>query len=70
MQVLPLRVLVLEDHLFQQAIAVNLLKQLGCQEVFSASNGLEALDVLQRSGPVDIALCDLSMEGMDGLEFL
>lgn len=26
--------------------------------------------MLQRSGPVDIALCDLSMEGMDGLEFL
>lgn len=70
MSVLPLRVLVLEDHLFQQAIAVSLLKQLGCQDVFSASNGLEALDVLQRNGPVDIALCDLSMEGMDGLEFL
>ncbi|WP_248133416.1 EAL domain-containing protein, partial [Pseudomonas sp. B329] len=70
MQVLPLRVLVLEDHLFQQTVAVNLLKKLGCQDVFSASNGTRALEVLQRVGPVDIVLCDLRMEGMDGLEFL
>ncbi|AIS11548.1 signal peptide protein [Pseudomonas chlororaphis subsp. aurantiaca] len=70
MQVLPLRVLVLEDHLFQQTVAVNMLRQIGCREVFSASNGMQALEVLQRVGPVDIALCDLRMEGMDGLEFL
>ncbi|CRM80243.1 EAL domain-containing response regulator [Pseudomonas sp. 25 R 14] len=70
MQVLPLRVLVLEDHLFQQTVAVNLLKKLGCQDVFSASNGTQALETLQRVGPVDIVVCDLRMEGMDGLEFL
>ncbi|HBO5669964.1 TPA: EAL domain-containing response regulator [Pseudomonas aeruginosa] len=70
MQVLPLRVLVLEDHLFQQAVAVSMLRQIGCHEVFSASNGTQALEVLQRVGSVDIALCDLNMEGMDGLEFL
>ncbi|NCE93595.1 EAL domain-containing protein [Pseudomonas sp. L13] len=70
MQVLPLRVLVLEDHLFQQTVAVNLLKKLGCQAVFSASNGTQALETLQRVGAVDIVLCDLRMEGMDGLEFL
>ncbi|RMT58537.1 hypothetical protein ALP29_03795 [Pseudomonas syringae pv. avii] len=70
MQVLPLRVLVLEDHLFQQTVAVNLLRKLGCQDVFSASNGTQALETLQRVGPVDIVVCDLRMEGMDGLEFL
>lgn len=70
MQILPLRVLVLEDHRFQQVIAVNLLKRLGCAQVFSASSGTEALETLERVGPVDIALCDLRMEGMDGLEFL
>ena len=70
MTVSPLRVIVLEDHSFQRAIAVSMLQQLGCTEVFQAADGAEALAVLARVGPVDIALCDLRMEGMDGLEFL
>ncbi|NMX94848.1 MULTISPECIES: EAL domain-containing response regulator [unclassified Pseudomonas] len=65
-----LRVLVLEDHLFQRSVAVNLLKQLGCGEVLEASNGTEALAVLQGVGSVDVVVCDLQMEGMDGLEFI
>ncbi|WLI10904.1 EAL domain-containing response regulator [Pseudomonas sp. FP603] len=70
MSCLPLRVLVLEDHAFQRSVAVNMLRALGCREVFEASDGAQALAVLQAQGPVDIALCDLQMEGMDGLEFL
>ncbi|MFK3605290.1 hypothetical protein A7D21_13555 [Pseudomonas sp. AP19] len=65
-----LRVLVLEDHLFQRSVAVNLLKQLGCGEVLEAGNGTEALSVLQGAGSVDVVVCDLQMEGMDGLEFI
>lgn len=67
---LPLRVLVLEDHAFQRSVAVNMLRSLGCHEVFEASDGAQALELLARVGTVDIALCDLQMEGMDGLEFL
>ncbi|MDR6165556.1 EAL domain-containing response regulator [Pseudomonas fluorescens] len=66
----PLRLIVLEDHAFQRAIAVNMLRQSGYVEVFSAADGNEALAVLEKVGPVDIALCDLRMEGMDGLEFI
>jgi EAL domain-containing protein (putative c-di-GMP-specific phosphodiesterase class I)/FixJ family two-component response regulator len=65
-----LRILVLEDHAFQRAVAVSLLQRLGCHEVFTAADGHEALVVLQAVGPVDIAVCDLSMEGMDGVQFL
>ncbi|WP_258451971.1 EAL domain-containing response regulator [Pseudomonas sp. S11A4] len=67
---LPLRVLVLEDHPFQRSVAVNMLRGLGCREVFEASDGAQALTVLDTVGTVDVALCDLQMEGMDGLEFL
>jgi len=67
---LPLRVLVLEDHPFQRSVAVSRLKTLGCHDVFAAADGAEALRVLDDVGPVDIALCDLQMDGMDGLEFL
>ncbi|MFG6206665.1 EAL domain-containing response regulator [Pseudomonas retamae] len=67
---LPLRVLVLEDHPFQRSVAVNMLRGLGCREVFEASDGAQALTVLDTVGTVDVAVCDLQMEGMDGLEFL
>ncbi|CAI8856135.1 EAL domain-containing protein [Pseudomonas chlororaphis] len=70
MPVSTLRVIVLEDHSFQRAIAVSMLQQLGCTEVFQAADGAQALAVLDEVGPVDIALCDLRMDGMDGLEFL
>ncbi|WP_073523174.1 EAL domain-containing response regulator [Pseudomonas fluorescens] len=70
MPVSSLRVIVLEDHSFQRTIAVSMLQQLGCTAVFQAADGVEALAVLNKVGPVDIALCDLRMDGMDGLEFL
>ncbi|MBC2381369.1 EAL domain-containing response regulator [Pseudomonas sp. WS 5106] len=70
MSFLSLRVLVLEDHLFQRSVAVSLLKQLGCGEVLEAANGEDALAALQRAGYVDVVVCDLQMDGMDGLEFI
>lgn len=65
-----MRVLILENQSFQRAIAVKILDQLGCREVFEASGGSEALALLERVGPVDVAVCDVRMEGMDGLEFV
>ncbi|MBB5191843.1 EAL domain-containing protein (putative c-di-GMP-specific phosphodiesterase class I) [Silvimonas terrae] len=63
-------VLVLEDHPFQRAIAVNSLAQIGVARVFSAADGEAALARLVECGGVDIVLCDLRMSGMDGLGFL
>jgi len=65
-----LRVLILENQSFQRAIAVKILGQLGCREVFEASGGSEAINLLERIGPVDVVVCDVRMEGMDGLEFI
>ena len=65
-----LRILILEDDSFQRAVAVSMFRSLGCHEVYEASDGSEALAVLQQVGVVDIAVCDLQMEGMDGLAFL
>ncbi len=67
---LALRVLVLEDHAFQRSIAVRMLEQLGCAAVYEAADGEQALALLKKFGPVDIALCDLQMDGMDGVEFI
>lgn len=65
-----LRLLVLEHHDFQRSVAVNTLLGMGCLDVLEASDGQEALSLLQHQGGVDIAVCDLHMAGMDGLTFL
>ncbi|BCQ69800.1 transcriptional regulator [Pseudomonas sp. Eqa60] len=65
-----LRVLVLEDHAFQRSVAVNLLRELGCHQVFEAADGAQALAVLEQVGSVDLVLCDLCRKGLDGLGFL
>ncbi|OLS62288.1 EAL domain-containing response regulator [Pseudomonas putida] len=65
-----LRVLILENQSFQRAIAVKILGQLGCREVFEACDGTGALALLDRIGRVDVVVCDVRMEGMDGLEFI
>lgn len=62
----PLHILVLEEHAFQRAVAVSLLQQLG-HNVVEAAHAADALAILERTGPVDVAVCDLSM---DGLAFL
>lgn len=65
-----LRILVLESHTFQRALAVSLFKQRGAVEVIEAADAQQALALLARSGPVDVVLCDLHLEGLDGLAFL
>ncbi|MNE05623.1 Phytochrome-like protein cph2 [compost metagenome] len=65
-----LRVLIVENHAFQRSIAIKMLGRLGCQQVFESAYAAEALALLQQVGSVDIVVCDLRMEGMDGLEFI
>ena len=71
MDINDLRFLVVEDHGFQRWMAANLLESLGAKYVFSASDGREALLILEgREPPIDIIVTDLDMPGMDGMEFI
>lgn len=65
-----LRVLILENQSFQRVIAVRILCQLGCAQVYEAATANEAISLLEQQGPVDVVVCDVRMEGMDGLEFI
>ena len=62
---LPLHILLAEDHPVNQKLALMFLQQMGYRADV-ASNGLEALDALQRQ-PYDVVLMDVQMPEMDGL---
>ena len=60
------RVLVVDDNALNREVAQGLLELAGVQ-VTTASSGLEALELLQRSG-FDAVLLDVQMPHMDGME--
>lgn len=60
-----LRILLVEDNLVNQKLALGILKKLG-QQVTVANNGQEALELLQQPD-FDLVLMDVQMPVMDGL---
>ncbi len=62
----PLRILVAEDNLVNQKIALLMLERLGYRADLVA-NGLEAVNVV-RQVPYDVVLMDLQMPELDGLD--
>ena len=63
---LPLRVLLCDDNLINQKVALRLLQQMGYRADLAA-NGLEALAALD-SRPYDLVFMDVMMPEMSGLE--
>jgi signal transduction histidine kinase/ActR/RegA family two-component response regulator len=61
-----IRVLVVEDNLVNQTVAVRTLNKMGLAAE-SAHNGSEALEKL-KEGAFDLVLMDVQMPGMDGIE--
>jgi GAF domain-containing protein/CheY-like chemotaxis protein len=62
----PLRILLAEDNVVNQKLALRLLQQMGYRADL-ASNGIEAIESVQRQ-TYDVVLMDVQMPEMDGLE--
>lgn len=59
-------VLVVDDSYTMRRIIKNILEKIGMGTIHEASNGKEALEILNRGG-VDILITDWNMPEMDGL---
>lgn len=64
-----LKVMVVDDSLHMRVLIRNILKGLGVYTIIEAANGQEALEILT-CNQVDIAIVDLNMEPVNGMEFL
>ncbi|MGY2222026.1 EAL domain-containing response regulator [Pseudomonas gingeri] len=65
-----LKILVLEDNPFQLMALHQMLNANGVFDVLTAESVESARQSLVNRGPVDIAICDLSLEGGDGLQLI
>jgi CheY-like chemotaxis protein len=63
---LPLRIILAEDNVVNQKVALKMLDRMGYRADVAA-NGLEVLQALQRQ-PYDVVLLDVQMPEMDGFE--
>ena len=65
------RVLIVEDEPAQRRILEEMVKRFGF-EIHAAENGLKALEILgtPTGATIELAILDLMMPGMGGLEFL
>ena len=63
---LPLRILLTDDNVINQKVAIRLLLQLGYKADI-ANNGLEAIISVEQDG-YDVVLMDVQMPEVDGLE--
>jgi signal transduction histidine kinase/DNA-binding response OmpR family regulator len=62
----PLRILLAEDNVVNQKLALRILQQMGYRADL-ASNGIEAIESVQRQ-TYDVVLMDVQMPEMDGLD--
>jgi chemosensory pili system protein ChpA (sensor histidine kinase/response regulator) len=65
-----LTVMIVDDSVSVRRVVSNLIKNVGWQPM-AAKDGLEALEIIQRSAqPPDLILVDIEMPRMDGYELI
>lgn len=64
-----LRILLVDDNHYMRVLLAEILRAIGVKDIHEANDGAEALQAL-RNHAVDIVMTDLSMQPLDGIDFV
>jgi CheY-like chemotaxis protein len=64
-----LKILLVDDNPHMRLLLIEILRAVGVRQVYEAVDGTEALAILRKVA-VDVVFTDLSMKGLDGIEFV
>jgi len=64
-----LKVLLVDDNRHARLLLAEILRAVGVRAIYEASDGVDGLKLMEAS-PIDVVFTDLSMQPMDGLDFV
>ena len=64
-----LKILLVDDNHYMRVLLGEILRAIGVQHLFEANDGAEALQAM-RNNAIDIVMTDLSMQPLDGIDFV
>jgi two-component system, chemotaxis family, chemotaxis protein CheY len=64
-----LKILLVDDNHHMRVLLGEILKAVGVRHIFEASDGAQGLQMM-RSHAIDIVMTDLSMQPLDGIDFV
>ena len=64
-----LRILLVDDNHYMRVLLGEILRAIGVKELYEANDGAEGLQAM-RNHPVDVVMTDLSMQPLDGIDFV
>jgi len=64
-----LKILLVDDNHHMRVLLTEILRAIGVKQIYEANDGAEALNMM-RGVAVDIVMTDLSMQPMDGIDFV
>lgn len=64
-----LKILLVDDNHYMRVLLAEILRAIGVHYIYEANDGAEGLQMM-RDYPIDVVMTDLSMQPLDGIDFV